>query len=127
MTLQEIYNKVGAHLLEQNAKAVDENGRCKYQVGGKMCAVGCLISEDVYSQHSARIEGLAVTSPRVRDALIQSCALNPKTKLSAEELKLLRSLQMMHDKDPPADWPELLNRIALAYKLEPIGALRTIT
>ena len=48
MTNQEAYNKVCAHLAKQGRRSEDK-GRCLYRgPGGLMCAVGCLIPDELY-------------------------------------------------------------------------------
>lgn len=56
MTLQEIYDKVKAHLLAQGKPAVDwRTSQCRYRAaGGLKCAVGCLIKDEAYAEE---IEG----------------------------------------------------------------------
>lgn len=57
---QELFNKVIAHLTEQNARAVARNGdSCRYRsAAGLKCAIGCLIPDELYDPS---IEGMGVT------------------------------------------------------------------
>lgn len=50
-TEQQIFDQVARHLLKQGQRAVVEGGTCKYRHNGLMCAAGCLISDDEYSEN----------------------------------------------------------------------------
>lgn len=50
-TEQQIFDQVARHLLKQGQRAVVEGGTCKYRYNGLMCAAGCLISDDEYSEN----------------------------------------------------------------------------
>lgn len=88
MTEQEIFNTVAKHLLKQG-KAATHEGKpydCAYRgQGGTKCAVGCLISDDVYDK---KMEGLYVTG------LIEEF---PVLEHLAPHVRLLGKLQHAHD------------------------------
>lgn len=94
MNLQEIFNKVVLHLNKQGVKSVNEDGRCMYRGdNGTMCAVGCLIHDNVYlNEHNPRIEGLPVTYNQVQEHLRLSGISCDK-----ETIELLHELQQLHD------------------------------
>lgn len=46
---QQIFDTVRTHLLCQGVKCVDENGHIRYRHAGKMCAIGVLIPDDMYT------------------------------------------------------------------------------
>ena len=50
MTEQEIFDKVVLHLYQQGEPSITHGGRCRYRLSGKMCAIGCLIPDDMYSE-----------------------------------------------------------------------------
>ena len=122
MTLQQIFNKVAAHLLTQNAKselppvafpdADYDESTCAYRgSNGTACAIGCLISDEHYD--AAELEGRQVTSTAVREALRAS-----DVPLNSRTMELLINLQRVHDDYPPQDWPGALKRVAYSHRLE---------
>lgn len=115
MTRQKIYNKVRDHLLKQNAKSRRGSG-CAYRGdNGRMCAVGCLISN---AKYSPRMEGTrvgALYSPHAKAVY----GFAPLSRPSESTCSLLMSLQDVHDHSHPPQWPEKLRSVALAYGLKP--------
>lgn len=111
MTLQEMFDKVAAHLLKQNRKAISADGRsCMYRApNGDQCAAGCLIPDDKYSPE---MEGKTVFSDRVRNA-IGEIALN------SSGFHLLTDLQGIHDHCDPQSWPDRLEAAAHRFALNP--------
>jgi hypothetical protein len=58
MTRKEVYDKVMTHLAGMSQPSVNSDGKCAYRgTGGRMCAVGCLIPDNVYN---SGIEGTPV-------------------------------------------------------------------
>lgn len=105
--MQQIFDTVAAHLLQQNAKSVDFEGQCKYlNHDGLKCAVGCLIKH-----YEAGLEGYPCCP-----AILATCELDPSNR---EMLRFLRRLQLVHDKNLVEDWPELLKEVAKEYNLCP--------
>ena len=97
-SLQEIFQTVESHLLAQNAKST-EGGVCRYRTStGLMCAVGCLIPDELYSED---LECFSVDFPKRGYA-------EPKLKLTYE-------LQRVHDDFDPEDWRAILNSIAVKW------------
>lgn len=91
MTLLQISEKIRDHLIKQKAKSENNNGSCKYRnVNGKMCAVGCLIPDSVYTPE---LEGKAMG----REEIITAVGLSLKMKLDVDTLALLRAWQNYHD------------------------------
>lgn len=105
MTLQEIHDKIKAHLLAQGRPAWSTAlSSCAYRTsdgngGTLMCAVGCLIKDDVYERYQnnkgyALIEGRKVSHLNLRRALADS-------GIEAEEgtrmQELLSRWQLIHD------------------------------
>lgn len=86
---QEIFNKVVTHLITQGKPAEDSVGQCSYRTPDPedrsktlMCAVGCLLSDDEYSED---IEGWPV------EDLIE------EGFLGGYDPTLLSRLQVAHD------------------------------
>lgn len=105
MTDQEIFTKVKNHLLTQNAKSAREiDGACMYRgPNGRMCAVGCLIPDELYSY---------------------SIELNPVGYLPKEILNhlggnewLLQRLQSIHDLIEVEQWRNALSELATEFNL----------
>jgi hypothetical protein len=88
-TEQEVFNQVGAHLLKQNARAIND-GTCQYRTsGGLKCAAGCLIGDDEY------IEGFEdkMWLDLCRDGMV-----------SDKHQELISRLQTIHDVTSIATW-----------------------
>lgn len=107
LTLQEIYDKVRAHLLTQNAKSIGPGGCRYYGPNGLKCAVGCLVPPDKYSEG---IEDQSVFD--IRDHLQDDI---PKEDLNLDYM--LQDLQSCHDNHYPVLWPSVLDEIAHKYGL----------
>lgn len=103
MNKREVFYKVKAHLLKQQARAV-RNARCVYRGDcGMKCAVGALINDEHYSPE---LEGLTVPNPKIRAALEASGV--PTTR---DVLDLLERLQDLHDGHLVGSWPAELDYI----------------
>lgn len=114
MNRQEIYTRVKAHLLTQNAKArlPDDRG-CAYRDSlGRKCAIGCLILDEHYTPF---LEGAGVRSDQVQAALAKS---GIKFNANSVDEAFLQQLQGIHDNDSVVDWPRLLTRFAKQYNLK---------
>ena len=122
MNTQEIFDKVASHLLTQNVRS-PFGGSCLYRApNGNMCAVGCLISKEVYDAQNYtdaddnvvnRLEGAGIRSIRVRGSVEDSIGRT----LDDPELRLLMDLQGMHDRLGPEDWPARMQKFADRYDL----------
>lgn len=99
LSTKEVFLKVKEHLLLQNAKSASR-GDCVYLNGkGLKCAVGCLMSDEDFNNLSlgdakANIEYLVLVG-----------------KADGKHVKILRSLQKVHDKFKPARWERELDKI----------------
>ncbi len=69
LSIQEIFNIICKHLLEQNDRCSDGSNCLYYGEHGQRCAVGCLIKPEFYSSSLERND---VTYPSVTDALLKS-------------------------------------------------------
>lgn len=122
MTEQEIFDKVATHLLTQNEKAVNSTGGCVYRTGkGLKCAVGCLISDDLYDPS---LEGLGVivfVRTAARPDRVADCRvardIAKKIGLEEEHGGLLGDLQNIHDTRQPKTWRSFLLSVAKDHKL----------
>ena len=127
MNTQQIFDKVATHLLTQNRQAMTLGG-CMYRAeDGAMCAVGCLINDNEYTEE---LEGRSLWdeityedgySTTVREAVERSIGRPITTK----EYEMLRHLQQIHDRadvgvigTPSVEqWPDALRRVAKQYSL----------
>jgi hypothetical protein len=108
MTAQEIYDKVKAHLLNQNAKSISEDGCAYLGDNGLKCAVGCLISDEDYLPD---MEGPL-------NLLIEMYGYLPSIKRLARHAEMLAELQRCHDVCDPYEWPSQLARVAKRHGLK---------
>lgn len=121
-TAQEIFNLVSAHLLKQNAQAIEQDGsytNCRYRTStGLKCAIGCLIPDDEYDP---RIEGMGAAWPdhilEFHDVPERKQILLRSARLSPDSSALVESLQHLHDTYPPEEWAYELDRIRRRFEL----------
>jgi|TARA_R110002153_G_scaffold52173_1_gene146318 hypothetical protein len=109
MNLQQIFDKTANHLLKQGMQSVlEDNDTCAYRgQDGAMCAVGCLINDDVYSWN---LEGTAIDDcPRVQKALRNS---GIEFDTDGQVMRLLIMLQGIHDTKEESDWATSLRALA---------------
>ena len=110
MTNQEAFARMVLHLRKQGAKSadgVDTKGTpvCRYRSGnGMRCAVGVLITDDVYS---ADFEGQVATGPEVATAL----------KYLGLNLLFARAMQDVHDRMTVAQWETGFEYVARTWDL----------
>lgn len=117
LSKHEVFFKVQAHLLKQNAKSIRNNPNgdtsCLYaSPNGRTCAVGCLLVEGSYSPS---LEGLGLHDSEVQEALLIS---NIDAK-DPEMHNLLDDLQMCHDSLSPPHWNHKLLSIGRKYGILP--------
>jgi hypothetical protein len=117
---QEVFNFIVSHLMHQKCKSINvkrklERGPydgqfCSYRyvdAMGKilMCAAGCLISEEEYSE----------TFEDETWSSLADRGLVPK-----HHLNLIFRLQLVHDNSSVINWPDRLRTIAEEFDLSPI-------
>ena len=108
MTKQDTYDLVVSHLRVQNKQALGKDGLCRYRgENGTKCAVGCLISDDEYSE---ALEGHSVGSDN-------AVGLNSLLERKGHDLDLLSKLQFIHDRTMPEDWEDKFRQLAEALAL----------
>lgn len=124
MLMQEIYTKVKAHLLAQNAKSANGTSfaglpRCFYRSpGGLKCAVGALIPDELYDPD---LEGYGVEEQPVIEVLVAAGVLDGAGHfLREDKVNLLERLQRVHDLNEPHQWPESLAEVAADFDLEDV-------
>ena len=97
----DVFNYVRQHLLKQNERSVDPwSLQCQYRSqkeDGKvlMCAIGCLINDEWYSE---KIENLSASNEDVKRSVAGS--------ISNWEVNsnMLGELQHIHDEYDPNEW-----------------------
>ena len=111
----ELIATVRTHLLQQNAKSLNQQGRCLYRgPEGKKCAIGCLIPDDRYEE---RFEGHGFAghsyAPGIDISNPSSCflALIRAAGISPSQLPLAAELQAIHDSHPVEEWAARLDYI----------------
>jgi hypothetical protein len=122
LTIQQTFDKVADHLLTQNAKSKKVIGGddldfpkeftsgCAYRgEKGRMCAVGCLIPDELYDPQMENKTSSHVLSsyPKVQELFENVNDVNP----------LLNDLQALHDDSGPYAWLDGLTGIAEQYNL----------
>ena len=87
MDSQEIFDKVVDHLRKQGHRSVDEYGSCMYRApNGDMCAVGCLIPDNLYRPV---IEGIEAGPEGLMGDILRTIGIT--------DYNLVKSLQVLHD------------------------------
>lgn len=112
MNKQEVFDKIVNHLLTQNAKAQDDLGTCMYRGNeGRMCAVGCLITDEAYSPD---IEKNAADTEEVLQALrnsgIDADGVDDVNGMTHSHF--LYEIQQIHDYTPVDIWEKRLAEFA---------------
>lgn len=107
MTRQKMFNIAGLHLLKQGKRSENEGASlCMYRgPEGTMCAVGCLIPDELYDQ---KMEG---SDPYY--------LVNLFDLFKIEDAGFLKSLQKIHDKstNAPTTWALHLYETSKTYDL----------
>ena len=110
MSVREIFYKVEKHLLKQNERSLktsDSGSGCMYRSnGGLSCAVGCLMTDDIYRPS---FEGESVRDSSIMEALTPIVGVNEDKRVL--KLFLLRELQKVHDEGSVVDWAGGLAKI----------------
>lgn len=119
MSLQSLFDDVVTHLLTQMEKStVSGPTTCSYRgVDGTMCAVGCLISDDVYEKgmEGKMVSGLFEEYPIVFHQIMEKYELHGYR----EEIKnMLERLQYIHDDRSVTAWEEELRKCARINDLQ---------
>lgn len=114
-TEQEVFDQVVNHLLTQKEKCQDDvNGftLCRYRANGKMCAAGCLISEEEYKSFQKSEETRNYLEGHNWSDLIDY------GRVPDQHEQLIIDLQVIHDETPPEEWEKRLKSMANAWGLK---------
>jgi len=117
MNRQELYDMIRDHLMNQGRRSEaprnDVGFSCAYRgVAGAMCAVGCLIADEVYS---SALEGSNIHCSGVINAVAKSLGIDA----SEVPEKFLYDLQNIHDNTPVENWATALYDFATFEGLRP--------
>lgn len=115
MTNQEIFDKVLTHLRKQGSASVGDKGLCFYRgPGGKMCAVGALMPDEVYRPGYENESVSQLPHP-----VLFACGIDPNDEV---QMSLCIDLQEAHDNDlvepAPDAWEDAMRDIAGNYDLK---------
>lgn len=109
LTRREVFDQVKAHLLKQGHRSYSRVQGCVYRgKDGDMCAVGCLIPDDIYDMNMEGTDALGLFSDW--DYEMEQCSLDQD-----EHGALLMALQAIHDQMDPEKWPAALDACELDY------------
>lgn len=102
MDAQEIFDKVATHLFAQGEKAISGDGSCVYRgADGAMCAVGCLIPNEVYTPAMEGLKAHALLSEEgfipYNDSDLDRRLIIPELATLRSHKALLGDLQDVHD------------------------------
>lgn len=122
LTRREMFEKVKAHLLKQNQKAMidtDEGIACRYRTPeGLTCAIGCLIPDDEYDESfEGHPPADATTLMLYKDRISPDFSTDIEIQIALaagitpETADLARRLQHCHDNVSEEEWIEKLNQI----------------
>lgn len=138
MNLQETFDRVAIHLVEQNRQAIlDDGSSCAYRgEDGTKCAFGILIPDQLYSQCIENQTACAILNPHVEYSVLENTPFdeeeieeacrpirdyfgikNPTESRAAEFISLIRELQRVHDSVEEMGWPEELARVGRDFNL----------
>ena len=114
MNRREIFDTVRAHLLSQNAKALDYYGCCRYLSGnGFRCAIGCLIPDGHEAlDEEGGVASLVYNHPDL--AKLWGIDTNKSAHICADTEFLLQ-LQRIHDSSETKDWKTQLSVVEEVY------------
>lgn len=114
-THQQLFDYITAFLLRQGRRSANEDGICAYRgEAGLMCAVGCIIPDELYSED--------LEDKNVRAILYGTVPLSTGQERFFMKLRpflnLLWDLQEVHDSSSFLRWKEEFSRIAANHGLE---------
>ena len=104
-TKQEVFDTVATHLLTQNQKALNSDGKCRYRTSsGLTCAIGCLFPKNLDVSGIENETVTAVLGSKYAKFLIISDLVS--------ESSFYTQLQHIHDDNPTTKWRGELVRFA---------------
>jgi hypothetical protein len=116
LTNKQIFNKVKKHLLNQGEQAKNLYS-CLYRTqNGLKCAIGCLISDELYSDEIEcgildynDYNGIWSGDINNNCLLVQTLYQSGIDLSNKETVELLNKLQSIHDSFTPYEWENELN------------------
>jgi hypothetical protein len=108
LTPKDIYERVSAHLLAQQAVSEDDDGSCRLRgAHGRKCAIGSLVRDEVYE---AGLEGVGISYYRhAHDGnLLRALYASNVNAYDPNIIDLLMELEQIHDDAGVDEWPHLL-------------------
>ena len=103
-TAQEVFDQVTTHLLQQNSKSMGERETCLYRGdGNKVCAAGCLISDDEYNEQMEYQNWKELSNTK---------------QVPEKHISLITSLQEIHDSIDTELWTKSLQELAKDFDLK---------
>lgn len=128
-SLQTLFDMSASHLLKQNAKAQDHIETCLYRApGGKSCAVGCLIPDELYAAYTDpsaafgnRLEQISAGAlPLEIQEFLGTGPRNNKSPSQCKRNLLVGRLQSLHDIKPVREWRDELLSLAREFDLSTV-------
>ena len=107
-TAQQVFDQVAKHLLTQGKRATNGGGstQCRSRThDGLMCAAGCLMSEEEYSEGFENISFEALSFDGIQARRLR-------------HYEMIQELQEIHDSVEPEDWPGEMKAFAVQRELE---------
>ncbi len=103
VTDKDVFDYVSLFLINQNKKSELKEIGCAYRgLDGEKCAIGCIISNDSYSEN---LESLTVYDQKIQWAIRASL---PNYNVLNETF--LSQLQEVHDNHEPDEWQVIFSR-----------------
>lgn len=114
MNMKEISERVRDHLVKQKARSVNSANMCQYRgMGGTMCAVGCLISDEVIAARLNGYESMCADA----SAVVRAVEKSLDTVLDERVVTMLLRWQQYHDNSVEDHFPQSVTRDnAASYK-----------
>jgi hypothetical protein len=111
LTPKDIFERVSAHLLAQQAVSEDDDGSCRLRgANGRKCAIGSLVRDEVYE---ADLEGVGISYYRhAHDGkLLRALYASNVNAYDPNIIDLLMELEQIHDDAGVEEWPHLLSAL----------------
>lgn len=119
VTIQEVFDRVVSHLLTQKKPSYSAGGGCAYRgADGLMCAVGCLIPDNLYNPLMDTSDSTDIESVIKRFGMIDLFDFKVTDCSDDEFISLLDDLQSIHDAHPSSKWENELKLLATNHNLE---------
>ena len=116
ITKQETFDTVVRHLGKQREKSLLDMHCMDRGRNGTMCAAGCLIPDESYSED---FEGGMIRTTFSDEGDDKSSVLVSRLIESLDhDIRLVRALQHTHDNSEVKEWPDVLLAVACEYSLD---------